>query len=340
VFVEDVARLTNAPNQSGSIFSNEKLDITNFTTTFTFQLHPPSSPNQISDGITFTIPAGGSGRDFGESVLKLSTEKGLQLADFFTPREQQQLNINDTDLGSGATILIPDVGRGRFRHLAVETGKSGHIYLMDRDDMGGYHGPPVLPAPGQDHVLQVFRTGVQGVWGSPAFFESRNAAGRIGFLYYHGSGDLLRAFELSANPDGSGTPTLRLASQSPANTRFPFPGGQPVVSANGTQNGIVWDADVHLRGERSALGPAELFAYRADDVSQVLHHSNETSLRDVAGNAVKFVSPTVTNGHVYLGTQFQLDVYGLFDDSGIPSGRTRTTPTRSWSCPGPTTPAT
>jgi hypothetical protein len=333
VFVGKVARLTDAPNQSGSVFSNEKVDITNFTTTFTFQLHPPSSDNQISDGITFTIQAGAAGRDFGESVIRLSTGKGLQLADFFTPREQQQLNIDDTDLGSGATILLPDVGRGQFRHLAVETGKSGHIYLIDRDNMGGYHGPPILPAPGEDHVVNVFRTGVQGVWGSPAFWENRANLSepeqlvRIGFLYYHGSGDLLKAFDVVAPADGSGTPRLRLAGQSgpqrcidpPAHfTCFPFPGGQPVVSANGAKNGIVWDADVHLRGERSNLGPAELFAYNAEDVSQVLYHSNETSRRDLAGNAVKFVSPTVTNGHVYLGTQGQLDVYGLFADDGKP----------------------
>src|SRR5262249_61741466 len=98
VFVGQVARLHDAHNQAGSIFANEKVDITSFTTTFTCQSHPPSSPNQISDGITFTIQAGTAGRDFGESVLKLSTGKGLQLADFFTPRDQQQLNINDTDL--------------------------------------------------------------------------------------------------------------------------------------------------------------------------------------------------------------------------------------------------
>jgi hypothetical protein len=323
VFVENVARLTDAANQSGSIFANEKVDITHFSTRFTFQLHPPSSVGQISDGITFTIQSGAAGRDYGESVLKLSTGQGLQLADFFTPRDQQALNEGDTDLGSGATILLPDVGRGQFRNLAVETGKSGNIYLIDRDNMGGYNGPPIMPAPGEDHVIQVFRTGVAGVWGSPSFWENRadlpmEQLVRIGYLYYHGSGDVLKSFELVAPADGKGTPMLRLASQSPANTNFPFPGGQPVISANGAQDGIVWDADVHLRGERSDLGPAELFAYNAADVSQVLYHSNQTSRRDLAGNAVKFINPTVTNGHVYLGTQYRLDVYGLFDDDGQP----------------------
>src|SRR5262249_13730107 len=83
-------------------------------------------------------------------------------------------------------------------------------------------------------------------------------------------------------------------------------------------DGIVWGVDTHLRGERSDLGPAELHAYDALDLSHELWHSNETGLRDQMGNAVKFVVPTITNGHVYVGTQYQLDVFGLFPDSGKP----------------------
>jgi len=46
--------------------------------------------------------------DFGDSILRLVLRAGLTLADWFTPDDQQILNNNDTDLGSGAVVLLPD----------------------------------------------------------------------------------------------------------------------------------------------------------------------------------------------------------------------------------------
>ena len=75
------------------------------------------------------------------------------------------------------------------------------------------------------------------------------------------------------------------------------------VSSSGATAGIVWVLDGSGGG---------LFAYDATNLGTELYDSNQdTSGRDTPGQPVKFAVPTVAGGHVYVGTQTELDVYGL-----------------------------
>lgn len=66
-----------------------------------------------------------SGGDYGDTFLKLSTSGTLNVSDYFTPFDQAIAAQNDTDLGSGGVVVLPDMvdANGRTRHLAIGAGK-------------------------------------------------------------------------------------------------------------------------------------------------------------------------------------------------------------------------
>src|SRR5262249_41025471 len=163
---------------------------------------------------------------------------GIALADYFTPFNQQYLADNDQDLGCNGGIVLPDeVGSVSHRHLFIGSGKEGSIYLVDRDNMGHYHG-----LNNNQIVQQVSGQLQQGLVVSPAYFNHR--------VYYSAAGDLLEAFPLTNAVMGSTPDSTTLLG-------YAFPSPVPTVSANGTNNGIVWaiQADAY-----ASQGPAILHA--------------------------------------------------------------------------------
>ena len=222
---------------------------------------------------------------YGDSVLKLTP--GLTVLDFFTPFQQAVLDADDADLGSGGVLLLPDQP-GTRPHLLLAAGKTGAIYLINRDNLGGYQECGATC----DNVVQVLPDGtISGVLGTPAYFN--------GLVYYQGQGDPLMAFQL-ANGQLSRAPVAQ------SSTLFGFPGSTPSISANGARSGIVWtvQTDAYATG-----GPAVLHAYEAANVTHELYNSSQTPADQLDG-AVKFSVPTIANGKVYVGTQRSLAVFG------------------------------
>ncbi len=240
---------------------------------------------------TFALPPDDGSPGYSDSVLKLEPTTGLNVVDSFTPWNQEELDVSDGDLGSGGVMLLPDQP-GAHPHLMITGGKAGTIYLMDRDDLGGFQRCWETC----DDVVQIGAIGP--VFGTPAYFN--------GVGYYQGCcGDVLQAFQLSNG---------QLSPVSQSSTPFGFPGATPSISANGSTNGIAWALQVDAYAES---GPAVLHAYDALNLSNELYNSSQTPADQLDG-AVKFTVPTIANGKVYVGTQSSLAVFGRPLRSAIP----------------------
>jgi hypothetical protein len=219
--------------------------------------------------------------DYGDSALKLSTSGGLGVAGYFAPHNQQSLSDADEDLGSGGVMLLPDsAGSATHPHLMIGSGKQGLMYLIDRDNLGGYD-------PNTDHVVQEVSLG-HGAFDSPAYFN--------GSIYYHASGDVLKAFSINQA-------TLSTSPTSQSSTSYSL-GATPSISANGTSNGIVWDLQFDSTH-------AVLHAYDATNVSKELYNSNQAGTRDQLGGGVKFAVPTIADGQAFVGTANAVTIFGL-----------------------------
>ncbi len=228
--------------------------------------------------------------DFGNAIIKLSTNGGLAVADYFETYNTVLESEEDEDLGSGGEVLLPDQmdAGGMVHHLIVGAGKDSNIYLADRDNLGKFS----ASGPIDSNIYQEVTNVLGGqVFSTPAFFN--------GVLYYGAVGDALKAFPMSNAKLATTWSSLSAAT-------YPYPGTTPSVSANGTQNGIVWAL------ESSMSAAAVLHAYDATNLAHELYNSGQAANgRDSFGNGNKFITPLVANGKVYVGTQTGVAVFGL-----------------------------
>ena len=65
--------------------------------------------------------------------------------------------------------------------------------------------------------------------------------------------------------------------------------------------------------------PAVLFAYDARNLERELYNSNQATARDQFGPGNKFITPTIANGRVYIGTPAGVAVFGLLPEKSGPS---------------------
>ena len=236
-----------------------------------------------------TMDANGfpSAHDYGNSFLKISTAGGsLSVADYFTMYNEVAESSADQDLGSGGGMLLPDLvdSSGTTRHLVIGAGKDGNIYSVNRDSMGKFN------SSSNSQIWQQVSGGLtSSIFATPAYFN--------GTVYYGDVGATLKAFAIS-------NAKLAAAPQSQSATQFSYPGTAPSVSAKGTSNAIVW--------AHENANPAVLHAYDATNLAHELYNSNQAAgNRDQFGIGNKYITPTVADGKVFVGTTAGVAVFGL-----------------------------
>jgi hypothetical protein len=240
------------------------------------------------NGIFDVTNASPPNNDYGDSLLKLSPSLTLPMLSgstdpkyYLTPTDQANNNTSDYDFGAGGAALLADLPASLHPHILICGGKDGNLYVVDRDNLGGY---------GDGHALQLpFFSGGE-IFETGAFWNNK--------LYLASKGAPMSAFALNASNS-----TFNTSGPTSSNV-YGMTGSTPSVSAAGTANGIVWglDATSFCTTSPAPCGPAVLYAYDATNVATSLWNSSANAA-DKAGNAIKFTVPTVANGKVYVGTR-------------------------------------
>jgi uncharacterized protein YjdB len=271
---------------------------------------------------------------WGDSILKFSPT--LQLLDHFTPADFQFMNCNDSDLAAGGLLMIPGSGQ------IVGGGKMGKLYLVNTASLGGEQPGDAgaaqttfvetglissytsgactdnIPAPNTPHTAMV---NSYEIFGTPAYF---NGSIYLGVTPTSPTAPaVVRRFAYSSSGGGSLAAQEFTSPDIQLNTR----GTTPFMSANGTSSGILWMIDEGQPVQTPDPGGPTSATLRAYDAQNLAHEIYDSSMNstDVPGYGIKFSSPIVANGKVYISTghdpysksnpnpnpQGEIDVYGL-----------------------------
>jgi hypothetical protein len=239
-----------------------------------------------------TFDANSGGPDYGDSAVRLrpsSSGSGLTVSDWFTPVDQSSLSGQDLDFGTGGPLLLPTQS-GSIPHLLATTDKGGRIYILNRDIMGHFS------STGNKDV-QDFSIGSDHILSNLVFFNNS--------LYITPSGGPVESYAFDKSTEKFATSPSSTSSHFFGCSTCDGAGSNFSISANGTANGIVWAIDYSQYGK----GPAVLYAYQASNLAIKLYDSTQNA-NDKGPTAIKFTSPTIANGSVFVGGRNAVVEYG------------------------------
>lgn len=225
---------------------------------------------------------------------KVALRKDVELVDWFSPFNQDDLNMEDGDLGSSGPLLIPGT------KLLVGGGKEGKLYLIDRNNFGHFRSTD------DNQILQSFQSTYgnanKHIHAGPVWWDSQEKGPRI---YILSESDAIRSYLFDRSTQRFVTSPLAVSDLvMPPGT----PGGAMSLSANGSTGGVLWaltQSDNNASGY--ITGHGALHALDAETL-----HDLYSSIDEVRFDYVKFSCPTIAGGKAFVGTASnELLVFGL-----------------------------
>jgi hypothetical protein len=228
--------------------------------------------------------------NLSESVVKVSADL-TQVLDFFTPSDVGGLNHHDADLASGGVMVVPDQAGGT-PHMATAAGKEGWMYLISRDNLGGF-------SDATNNIVGEYQIG-------PCFCGQSYYLNRI----VTSGGTQVGVWQIYTSPSTGLTQIHSADIDSGGDGGF-----FTVVSSNGSANVIIWA--VSRRHSFSGGPEPTLYAFQPIPGNPAL----KQLFKATAGNwdvphtatdgANSNIAPVVANGHVYVASYRELDIFGF-----------------------------
>ncbi len=222
----------------------------------------------------------------GEAVVRLGAGPTFSgaTADYYAPTNWHDLDDGDTDLG-GASEVIFDMPGTSKPHLIAAGGKDAHLYLLDRDNLGGIGGE-LYNQPMATNQFKGAPIAYTTAVGTYVAFHVEGGGGS-GCPGGTGSGNLV-AYKITG---GTGNPTATTAwCTNEANLGSPM-----VTTTNGTASAIVWAASNHI------------WAYDGDTGAKVFQSSTSTQM---SSSIQGWNTPiAIGNGRVVVGVDGAVDIF-------------------------------
>lgn len=211
-----------------------------------------------------------AGTNFGQSVFKLSQSGStLELADWFAPFNESYLDHNDLDMDE--PVLVLPTQAGKYPNLVVAVGKEGTVYILNQENLGHF----CASCTKKDTQIVQELTAIAPEGGALVFWNDT--------IYTSATGLPISAWALKNGV---------MATTPLAQSKAVDSGHSPVISSNGTANGILWQ----ITGQAiSAFDATTLVRLYINALPLIPHFANQV----------------VANGKVYIGTNNSLVVYGL-----------------------------